>query len=170
VHRRGSRLRRVVVRQWGVRTSLQRGRGALAVQAGVAGPRLLGRHVGHEQPVMPVLAWRSTTARKCRVVAGPAARPAAPVSAVGTWRAPVSSRKSKRRPLHPAKWGAPGVVPAVKKNVAVSPLGVVGGKPTREHRTRMRSQRSGRLQFPALGAPPIKREPSRLCRKRLKAN
>jgi hypothetical protein len=36
--------------------------------------------------------------------------------------------------------------------VAVSLLCGVGGKSTREHRTRVRSQRSERLQFPALGS------------------
>src|SRR6266513_134667 len=38
-----------------------------------------------------------------------------------------------------------------KHFVAVSPLGVVGGKPTREHRIQVRSQRSERLQFQASG-------------------
>ena len=38
-------------------------------------------------------------------------------------------------------------------HVAVSPLGAVGGKPTREHRIRVRSQRLERLQFQASGPP-----------------
>jgi hypothetical protein len=37
----------------------------------------------------------------------------------------------------------------------VSPLGAFGGKATREHRIRVRSQRSERLQFPALRAPQL---------------
>jgi hypothetical protein len=36
-------------------------------------------------------------------------------------------------------------------HVAVSPLRAVGGKPTRQHRIRLRSRRSEQLQFPALG-------------------
>jgi hypothetical protein len=39
---------------------------------------------------------------------------------------------------------------------AVSPLGAFGGKATREHRIRVRSQRSERLQFPALRASQIR--------------
>ena len=43
---------------------------------------------------------------------------------------------------------------APKGHVAASPLGAVGGKPTREHRIRVRTQRSERLQSPALGVAP----------------
>src|SRR5215510_11334380 len=39
--------------------------------------RLLGQHPRHEQPVILVLAWQSTTAGRGRAVAGPAAKPAA---------------------------------------------------------------------------------------------
>src|SRR5262249_29625938 len=38
----------------------------------------------------------------------------------------------------------------------VSPLGAFGGRANREHRIRGRSQRSERLCFPALRAPPIR--------------
>jgi hypothetical protein len=41
-------------------------------------------------------------------------------------------------------------IPVVKRDVAVSPVGDVGGKPTREHHIRARSQRLERLQFLAL--------------------
>src|SRR6516225_2922609 len=41
-------------------------------------------------------------------------------------------------------------IPVVKRDVAVFPVGDVGGKPTREHHIRARSQRLERLQFPAL--------------------
>src|SRR5262245_49178537 len=40
-----------------------------------------------------------------------------------------------------------------KGHVALSQLGAVGGKPTREHHIRVRSQRSERLQFQASGPP-----------------
>jgi hypothetical protein len=52
------------------------------------GARLLGQHLRHEQPVILVLAWQSTTAGRARAVAGPAAKPAA------GWAppTPVSSR------------------------------------------------------------------------------
>jgi hypothetical protein len=45
-------------------------------------------------------------------------------------------------------------IPGPQGHVAASPLGAGGGKATREHRTRGRTQRSER-QFPALRAPPI---------------
>ena len=38
---------------------------------------LLGQHLRHEQPVILVLAWQSTTTGRARAVAGPAAKPAA---------------------------------------------------------------------------------------------
>src|SRR5262245_16487086 len=39
----------------------------------------------------------------------------------------------------------------IKRDVALSPLGAVGGKPIREHRIQARSQRSERWQFQASG-------------------
>src|SRR5262245_18850537 len=40
---------------------------------------------------------------------------------------------------------------AIKAAADVSPIDAFGGKATRKHRIRVRSQRSERLQFPALG-------------------
>src|SRR5262249_41415904 len=45
-------------------------------------------------------------------------------------------------------------IPGPQGHVAASPLGAGGGKATREHRTRGRTQRSER-QFPALRAPQL---------------
>jgi hypothetical protein len=39
----------------------------------------------------------------------------------------------------------------IKAAADVSPIDAFGGKATREHRIRVRSQRSERLQFPAFG-------------------
>jgi len=47
------------------------------------------------------------------------------------------------------------VMPRTPPAAVVSPLGASGGKATRGHHLRVRSQRSERLQFPAL-SPPIK--------------
>src|SRR5215831_4722770 len=60
--------------------------------------RLLGQHLRHEQPVILVLAWQSTTAGRARAVAGPAARPAARLhwaSAVGAGRPPPTPASSR---------------------------------------------------------------------------
>src|SRR5262249_60933481 len=75
------------------------------------------------------------------------------------WRMSVKARSHNRSGLRSPAFASSmilfaitclTVVPTVKRTVAVSPLGAVGGKPTREHRIRVRSQRSERLQFPAL--------------------
>src|SRR5262249_11438819 len=66
--------------------------------------RLLGQHPRHEQPVILVLAWQSTTAGRARAVAGPAAKPAAgrapPTPASSRWRA-IPPALPRRSPVSP---------------------------------------------------------------------
>jgi hypothetical protein len=71
-------------------------------------------------------------------------------------RASCGSWPSHEPPrLHHLRWAGRNLACelAVKNSVALSPLGAVGGKSTREHRIRLRSQRLERLQFQSLGPP-----------------
>ena len=80
-----------------------------------------------------IAAWPAHRSAACRLDCAP--RPAVSASAAGLGTTRCSASVMPER--------------VIKAAADVSPLDAFGGKATREHRIRLRSQRSERLQFPA---------------------